>query len=205
MIHIYSLSDPFTGEIKYVGKTNGSLTRRINQHLCSQNLQNKSHTIYWLKQLKSNNARPIIEDLEICSLDVWQEREIYWIEQCRQWGFKLTNTTIGGDVGCLGYKHTEEAKKRIGILNSRPKSKEWIENAAIAMRKRVAKEVYQYDFDGKLIKIWSSLFEICNFLGDETLSKRKNISACCYGKRRSAYGFIWKYENTELKDKEPLS
>lgn len=197
--------DPITLEIRYVGKTVGTLIRRLNQHMCAQNRARNNHTCNWLNKLKQEKQRPIISLLDSVDNEVWEDMEKYWIEQLTQWGFKLTNTTPGGGCGSLGYTHTESAKSRIGKLNSRPKSEEWKKNAADAMRNSVAVPIVQYDkFTNEVIKRWESVCYISKALNDPTGSKKKNITACCKGKRPSAYGYVWKYENIELSDKEQI-
>ena len=53
-----------------------------------------------------------------------------------------------------------------------------------------ARQVNQYSLDGKtLIKAFPSTKEIERQLG----FANNNISACCNGKIKTAYGFIWKY------------
>ena len=53
--HIYSLSDPNTGEIRYVGKTYNQLRKRLYSHLNECKTGNKSHKINWIKSLLSNS------------------------------------------------------------------------------------------------------------------------------------------------------
>lgn len=56
------------------------------------------------------------------------------------------------------------------------------------------KKVYQYDLNGNLIKIWLSAKEAekkLNFLSDK-------ICRVCNNKRKTAYGYIWKYESEVL-------
>lgn len=40
-----------------------------------------------------------------------------------------------------------------------------------------------------LIKEWDSVGMVCKILNLSV----GNISSCCIGKRKTAYGFIWKY------------
>lgn len=51
------------------------------------------------------------------------------------------------------------------------------------------KRTNQYTRDGKLIKTWGSLCEIEEKLG----FYESNISACCNGRLKSAYNFIWRF------------
>ncbi len=53
-----------------------------------------------------------------------------------------------------------------------------------------SKCVLQYDLFGKLIKEWPSTMEIERTKGWYA----SNISSCCRGVHKSAYGFIWKYK-----------
>ena len=52
-----------------------------------------------------------------------------------------------------------------------------------------SKKVGQYDLKGNLIKIWDCIMDIQRQLG----FKNCNISLNCQGKRKTAYGFKWRY------------
>ena len=53
--------------------------------------------------------------------------------------------------------------------------------------------VLQLDLDGNLIREWDNISEAIrqNNLGD---TANANITMCCRGKRKSAYGYKWKYK-----------
>lgn len=53
----------------------------------------------------------------------------------------------------------------------------------------LSKKVYQYDLDGNFIREWVSASEVERQLG----YAQSNINACCLGKRKTAYGYIWRY------------
>lgn len=53
-----------------------------------------------------------------------------------------------------------------------------------------AKEVYQYDLNGKFINKYSSTGEAARSLG---ISKGTHIGECCRGKLKTCKGFIWRY------------
>lgn len=59
-----------------------------------------------------------------------------------------------------------------------------------------AKPVYQYDKDGNLIKKHLSIIDAAN----ETGICKANISGCCRGNRKSAGGFIWKFQEIPQKE-----
>lgn len=107
---IYTLSDPFTKEIRYIGKTNQMLLKRLNGHIQDAKIRkSKTHNSNWIYSLILKNQKPIIELLdEVNENTAWQLIEQYWISQFKCWGFNLLNTTIGGD-GFQGSKRTKEA------------------------------------------------------------------------------------------------
>lgn len=92
MIHyIYTLSDPNTNEVRYVGKTINT-KRRYKQHLYDK--RQTSHKHSWIISLKKIGLKPIMKIIEECN-DNWEEREIYWISKYNN----LTNHKLGGNGG----------------------------------------------------------------------------------------------------------
>ena len=55
--------------------------------------------------------------------------------------------------------------------------------------KSLSKSVFQYSLDGEFIRKWPSTIQIERDLGFSI----GNISQCCNGKLKSAYGYIWKF------------
>ena len=54
---------------------------------------------------------------------------------------------------------------------------------------RIAKSVGQYTRDGVLIKVWQSAYEVQRQLG----FFQGHIGQVARGKRKTAYGYVWKY------------
>ena len=54
---------------------------------------------------------------------------------------------------------------------------------------KFSKTVYQYTKDGQFVAKYPSTCEVERQLGYD----KRNISACCNRKRKSAYGYIWSY------------
>jgi len=107
MIHyIYTLTDPRTKVIRYVGKTNNPAVR-LAMHLCEKR---GSHKNNWLHQLRSLGLRPIMDVIEECTDETWAERERFWIAHFRNVGLPLTNLDSGGNHG---KKQSEETKAKI--------------------------------------------------------------------------------------------
>lgn len=150
--------------------------------------------------------------------DEIKKKEIYFI---KLYGRKdlgtgsLVNLTYGGD-GTVGYKCTEQAKEKIRNANIGKKySQETKNKVAECSREtwRIRKEslgaegynkyiknidnnrkikVKQFTLEGKYIKTFNSITEA---IKEFKVISTANISACCNGKRPSAYKFIWRYEN----------
>lgn len=121
-VKIYVLRDPETREIRYVGKTVGSLEKRLSEHL---KYNGTDHRSFWIQSLLKQNLEPTIEQVDVCYDCEWQEKETMWIQQCKAYGYDLTNGTEGGD-GCTGWKHTEESRKNLSkALKGRVFTEEW--------------------------------------------------------------------------------
>ena len=55
--------------------------------------------------------------------------------------------------------------------------------------KKQSKKVLQFTLDGEFIREWPSASEVVR-----NGFSQGNVSACCQGKYKQAYGFIWKYK-----------
>lgn len=112
---IYGLFDPRDGTLRYIGKTEGRLEKRMREHWCAAWLKHSNgkfkknlHVYNWTRSL--DGIKPDMVELEECtSHESLIEAEVEWIAEARRLGCDLTNHTDGGE-GCFGYKHTAEAK-----------------------------------------------------------------------------------------------
>jgi group I intron endonuclease len=112
MYTIYSLIDPNTGEIRYIGLTILRPEERLRRHLEPSALKKHTHKNHWFLSLLSQGKRPIlriVQQWESIEHSLLREAEKYWIEYFKSAGCPLLNKTIGGE-GVYGYKHTPEAK-----------------------------------------------------------------------------------------------
>lgn len=123
LVRIYTLSCPVTNEIRYIGITTQTLERRLYNHsYCKHN----KHKINWFNKLKRLELTPIIEEIDICTIENASFWEQYYISQFRAWGFRLLNATNGGgslleypeiirkkiSKALKGKKLTEEQKRK---------------------------------------------------------------------------------------------
>lgn len=141
---IYTLSDPRTGEVRYVGKTCKTLAQRLANHIYDAP-RIPSHRGNWIIQLSRLDLRPsiaLIDIIEDSDDNDWQAREVYWIAHYRRIGARLTNLDSGGRRGkCMtpeskekcriastGRKHSAETREKMGkIFKGRKMLPEWLE------------------------------------------------------------------------------
>lgn len=193
---IYSLNDPETNEVRYVGKTVSPLYKRLSSHYRDKK---KSYKTHWIESLKEKKLKPIIKLIEICDENNWEEREKYWISYFRKHS-RLTNYLDGGQGQQKGYKHSDEAKEKIrlaAIKNTKGKFYEGQKFSDEINEKRnesIKKIIYQYTIDYKLIKKWNGIIVAANELG----INKNNIRAVLTGKTVTAGGFIWTYEENKF-------
>lgn len=127
--YIYTLSDPITNEIRYVGKTDYP-GRRYKHHLNSR--LNNTYKEQWIFGLKKKGLIPKFEILDIVEKSEWVYWEQYWICQIKQWGFRLTNIGIGGEGGNC----TPETRKKISDSKKGSQSRlgsKWTEEQRITI------------------------------------------------------------------------
>lgn len=134
-VFIYTLADPRTNEVRYIGKTKKTLYRRLSEHITtSKNL--KDHRSKWIQSLVQQNFHPKIEVLDTCQEENWQETEKFWISILKFLGVDLVNQNEGG-YGNNGHRFSQESKRKISMsLTGKKQSKETIEKRSSQMRGR---------------------------------------------------------------------
>lgn len=93
---IYTLSDPRSGEVRYVGKSVNPKGRYYSHIYTSERKMDGSgglsHKSNWIGSLLKQGVLPIMEILEILEESLLSDAEMFWMIQMKCWGFKLTNT-----------------------------------------------------------------------------------------------------------------
>jgi hypothetical protein len=202
-IYIYSLKDPETNEIRYVGKTT-NINTRLKAHI-TRSRHNKYHSARWVQSVIKRGLRPIIELVEECTEENWVEREKYWIGYYRE-RFDLTNILEGGEGGStfgrLGKPWSDEQRKnnaiaRTGLSVSR--TKEGNANRKKGVRgyyDKNKKPVLQYDLEGKFIREWESAVDA----GKDLKISYSDINRSCKKEGYTSAGFQWRYKVGEVKN-----
>lgn len=111
-VFIYTLADPISGEIRYVGKTI-DLGMRLQAHMDDRN---RTYKTGWIKSLKKKSMKPVMEVLEVVENsndEDWQEVERFYVDYLRFLGFRLCNEESGGESGKRLSVATKERLKAV--------------------------------------------------------------------------------------------
>jgi hypothetical protein len=103
---IYTLCDPDTMEVRYVGKSNNP-QKRFYDHIAGVN--KISHKSSWIKSLLKENKKPILNIVDEVPIENWQMYEISWINKYKKDGCRLTNHSNGGN-GTTTHKYSNREK-----------------------------------------------------------------------------------------------
>ena len=170
--YIYTLIDPITNEIRYVGKAIKPKNRLV-EHIreSKKKSHNPSHKKNWIKGLLSKNKTPKIEILDEVPSNEWEFWETYWISQLKCWGFKLTNISPGGYNN--NYKRNNKTKQKmrqskLGTTLSDTHKKQISDSI-----KKVSKERPNYNRSGNNIKNIINKDLLYKLYIDENLSMPK--------------------------------
>lgn len=196
MIGIYKITNP-KGKI-YIGKSTNLEKRKKTYSLPSQI---KSQPRIYNSLLKYGWKNHIFEIQEECSLEELNDKEIYWINifNCVKEGLNLKQGGEGGNhhpKTILKMKNTKLNKKQpwaipqATAMGKANKGKIRTKSFKNNIRLNNSKPVIQYDKQGNFIKEWE-----CGYDASQYLNKPNSaISECCCRKRKSAYGYIWKFK-----------
>lgn len=206
MAYIYKIENQINGKV-YIGKTLKTPEERFKIHIQdSKKLEISNRPLYkaFNKYGVDNFTISVIEE---CSDEIVNDREVYWIEIYGSFKYGY-NATLGGDGKhyCdydLIYALYEEGKniKEISSITGYDKltCKVALDNRGITHEKRVArgrekisKPILQLDpITEEIVGIYSSIQEAYNALGKQHSG---HIAGVCNGKRKTAYGYKWRYK-----------
>lgn len=169
-IGIYKITNP-NGRV-YVGQSI-DIKRRYTQHKNPK--ESKKQKILFRSFKKYGIENHQFEIIEECSLDQLDEKELYWGAYYKVLGGNGLNCRLGKGRGIV----SDELRERMKISNKGKKNK----------------PILQYNLKGEFIKEWKSILEAeLSF----SLKNKSNISACCLGKQKTAWGYIWKFKENKI-------
>jgi hypothetical protein len=93
-VYIYALIDPRDEKIRYIGQSIKP-DKRYEQHL--NEIETNPGKIGWINGLEIRGLKPEMKILEVANEKTWQDRERWWIERGREFGWPLLNIAPGGE------------------------------------------------------------------------------------------------------------
>ena len=205
MPYIYKITNQVNNKV-YIGKTLETIEKRWKQHIRDSKKERCEKRPLYSAFNKYGVENFVIEKIEECSMQILNEREKYWIEYYRSFknGY---NATLGGDgkIYCDYDLIFALYKQGFNIKEISQKLKYNVDTCSKALktfgittedlvdngRNKIRKTVIQLDKDtNEVLQVFTSITEAYKFLGKEYSG---HIAAVCRGKRKTAYGFKWKY------------
>lgn len=203
MAYIYQITNDINGKI-YIGKTERSIQCRWQEHCRDYLKRDYENRPLYRAMNKYGIEHFHIEFIEETNNP--KEREKYWIEQKRSFknGY---NATLGGDGSSYldydliiaTYRNTGSIVETANLCQCHEKTVSTILSSNNIDKKTSAevniekngKIIHQYDLQGQYLKSFSSTHAAAKALGKKGVS---HIADVCKGKRKSAYGYKWKYD-----------
>lgn len=191
-LNVYTITCLVNNKI-YVGITN-NIRSRWNKHVYDAKHTSKCVIHRAMRKYGCENfSIKIIDDCQ--SKEKLLELEKYYIidlkSHVKNGGY---NETFGGEAPMLGRNHSNKSKnltsqKLKGRVSPNKGNKYSVEMKK-KMKESHGKSVLQIDKLGTIIKSYKTL----TAANEETGIAVSNISGVCRGKKKTAGGFIWKYE-----------
>ena len=213
MPKIYKIVNDINDKI-YVGKTEFSLQHRFGEH-CRDAFKRRSENRPLYRAMRKYGVEHFSIEL-IEETDRPEEREMHWIKALNSYkdGY---NATLGGDSRryldheqiIKTYEAVENLAEVTRILHVDPG---YVSDILVAngikpascgevAQKYNGKPVEMYSKTGECIKTFPSLITAARYvLPASKISSHErgaayHISDACKGKRKSAYGYVWKFGN----------
>lgn len=206
MAYIYKIVNIVNSKI-YIGKTYSSIQERWKEHCKDYTRKNQENRPLYRAMNKYGIEKFYIEIVEEVDTLVnnLEERERYWIEYFNSFK-KGYNATLGGDgrpyldydLIVDTYKELQNQKEvaqklKISIESVRRALRNRNENiisSSEIITNQFGTKVNQYDLNGIYIKTFPSLSAAAREVNTKGIS---HISDVCKGKRKTAYGYKWKF------------
>lgn len=213
MAYIYKIVNDINDKI-YIGKTEFSIEKRFKEH-CRDALKERNEKRPLYSAMKKYGVEHFNIEL-IEETDNPEDREVYWIKQYDSFknGY---NATVGGDgKKYLDYELIISTYQKIQEIEQTAKichcSIDSVRNilklnqikiigSSEIIKKKYSKVVHQFTLDNIFIQSFSSLSKAAEWLAENNYAKgalkgiHSHIRDCANGKRKTAYGFIWKFDN----------
>lgn len=141
-VFIYSLHDPETGHLRYVGKAK-DLQKRLKGHLQASEV---CHRTNLLKSWKTRGLKPLqFVVAEVPELE-WPKWEIFYIARAKELGFDLVNGNAGGKGGQSPSKDTRDKIRASKLGEKNPNFGKKLSPDSIAKRSAAVRGIKRKPF-----------------------------------------------------------
>ena len=205
MAYIYKITNKINGKI-YIGQTNLTVEKRFSEHIRASYLEkNKNRPLYiaFNQYGVSNFTLETVEET-----DNPNEREKYWINYFDSFNNGYNATKGGEGFSTLDYQSIYDLwieHHKCGMLELSQLTGNDIHHLKAiiqtfgepvmtfqeTLRKNYGKKVNQYDKNFSLIQTFETIADAERSLGKKPYST--HIRDVCNGKRKTAFGYIWKW------------
>lgn len=197
MTRIYKITDRTNNKI-YIGQTKRDIYKRFGDHLSRVNSNRENDKRCALYIAMRNHGREnfyveLLEEIDINDTKITDEREKYWIKK-----FDTTNPDKGYNLDSGGHVISEACRNaRIALQLGKPVS-ERVAKLNKERGMRIAKSVYQYSKEGKLLAEFPSIIEASRQTGcDRRTIQRQLNGQANIGTPHSFSNlkYIWKFKD----------
>lgn len=167
-VKIYTLIDPISCKIRYIGRTTQSLNKRLIGHISKSKLK-QTHRDFWIQSLLKQGLIPKIKELKI--VKGWSysyEVEKNYIKKALKYNYNLTNHDDRGE----GYKNKIISNSQKLKISNTLKYK--YENNLIKPTNTV--KISIFDLNGNFIQNFNSCSECVKILNVPQSSLEKVLS-----------------------------
>lgn len=211
MAFIYEILNDINNKV-YVGKTEGTIEKRFREH-CQEALKKHCEKRPLYSAMRKYGIEHFFTRL-LEETDFPEEREVYWIAAKHAYT-KGYNATQGGDgKKYLNYKLIIDTYNELQNVTTTAKKLDIcvdtvrrvlrsnnivIKSSDIVLTEKSGKPVDQFSLDGVYLNTYpTTTMAALAISSDNSTTPNKfgssHIAAVCRGKRKTAYGYIWKYK-----------
>lgn len=211
MAYIYKITN-LINQRSYIGKTENTIKQRFRMHCQDACKAQNQHRPLYRAMRKYGLKNFVIEEIE--QTDEPNEREQYWIAYYGTYknGY---NATPGGDgrsyidreAVVQAYKEVKCVKEVAKMLHiDYCTASTILKNCHVQIKssadmsiERCSLPVDMLDLDGNIVKEFRSVTDAGRYMENNDLCgslPHRHISDVCRGKRKTAYGYRWRYHAT---------
>ena len=214
MSYIYKITNDINDKI-YIGKTAFQIEKRFKEH-CQDSQRYYENRPLYNAMNKYGIEHFKIEEIEQCNDEQSNEREQYWIKYYDSYNNGY-NATLGGE-GTFQFNHelildrlkyypypcdiAKEFNCSVDLVKKIARENNITIKNKIneELRNKTKKSIKQYSKNGSYIQTFEAVADAARWIYENNLCNtlssgvRGHISEVANGKRKSAYGYIWKYE-----------